>query len=98
MSRKKRKTPESDDEDEIYDDEEQMDALDETIQQSKVEMITKNSGNNDSEKLYLPKFIKLTNLKPGEPEYMKLRKPYIVRFHKKNRTKNPHEFAFSQLQ
>ena len=46
----------------------------------------------------LPNYIEITNLKPGEPRYMKKRKRQVVRFHKENKTKNPHEFYFSQLQ
>ena len=62
------------------------------------EMITKHSKKRGNKKIQLPKFIKLTNLKPGEPAFMRLRSPYIVRFHKTNRTKDPHGYILSQLQ
>ena len=61
-------------------------------------MITKNSGKIGHVKIELPKFIKLINLKPGEPPFMKLRSPYVVRFYKINRSKNPHEYIYSELQ
>ena len=62
------------------------------------ELITKHSGKAGHVKLELPKFIKLTNVKPGEPAYMKLRSPYVIRFHKVNRSKKPHDYIFSELQ
>ena len=43
-------------------------------------------------------FIGLTDLRPGEPKYMKKCKRKVARFHKFNQTKNPHEFYYSQLQ
>ena len=46
----------------------------------------------------LPKYIKLVNLKPGEPKYMKKRSRCVARFHKINKIKFPHEYYFSQLQ
>ena len=51
-----------------------------------------------TERFTLPKFIKLTNLKPGEPSYMRKRTRQVIRLHKINRTKYPHEYYFSQLQ
>ena len=46
----------------------------------------------------LPKYIKIKDLQPGELKYMKLRKSYVARLHKFNKTKNPHEFYYSELQ
>ena len=93
-SKRKRKSDEVNSEEEFSNSEED----EETNNQSNIEMITKNSGKNDYEKMWLPEFIKLKNVKPGEPPFMKLRSPYMIRFHKVNRTKNPHEFYFSELQ
>ena len=86
------------DEQEFNGNKENSEEEDQAFEDSEIEMITKNSGNSDMEKLYLPIYIKLTNLKPGEPQYMKLRSPYVVTSFKVNRTKNPHEFYLSQLQ
>ena len=46
----------------------------------------------------LPKFITITDLKPGELPFMRLRSPQVLRYHKFNREKNPHEYFFSELQ
>ena len=46
----------------------------------------------------LPNFIRLNDVRPGEPKYMKRCKRHVARFHKFNQTKNPHEFYYSQLQ
>ena len=46
----------------------------------------------------LPKFIIITDLKPGELPYMKLRTPQVLRYHKFNREKTPHEYYYSELQ
>ena len=92
--KRKRKLDEVNSEEEFSNSEED----EEINNQSNIEMITKNSGKNDYEKMWLPKFIKLKNVKPGEPIFMKLRSPYMIRFHKVNRSKNPHEFYFSELQ
>ena len=46
----------------------------------------------------LPKYIKLNDLRPGEPKYMKRRSRCVVRFHKINKTTSPHEFYYAQLQ
>ena len=46
----------------------------------------------------LPKFIRLVDLRPGEPKYMKKRSRCVIRFHKIDRIKFPHEYFFSQLQ
>ena len=35
------------------------------------EMITKDSGKRDNVKMFLPKYIILKDVKPGEPEYMR---------------------------
>ena len=50
------------------------------------------------EAIELPKFIMITNLKPGELPYMKRRKPQVLRYHKFNREKSPHEYFYSELQ
>ena len=49
-------------------------------------------------KKLLPKFIKINDLQPGEPGFMKLRSTMVARLHKVNQTKSPHEFYFSELQ
>ena len=53
----------------------------------------------DKTTLYkLPKFIKISNLIPGEPGFMKLRSPMVARMHKFSQLKTPHEFYYSELQ
>ena len=47
---------------------------------------------------FLPKFIKINNPLPGEPNFMKLRKPVVARRHKFSQVKKPHEFYLSELQ
>ena len=46
----------------------------------------------------LPNFIELTDLRPGEPKYMRKRTRQVIRFHKINSTKHPHEYMYCQLQ
>ena len=47
----------------------------------------------------LPEYIKIKDVQVNEPGYMKLvRNPYVLRFMKFNRIKNPHEYKLSQLQ
>ena len=46
----------------------------------------------------LPKYIKLNYVGIGEPEYMRKRSRRVIRIHKFNSTKNPHEYRFAQLQ
>ena len=46
----------------------------------------------------LPRFIKLVDLRPGEPKYMKKRSRCVTRFHKVDQIKFPHEYFYSQLQ
>ena len=46
----------------------------------------------------LPKFIKLNDPRPGEPKYMRKRSRQVVRMHKINQTKHPHEYYYSELQ
>ena len=46
----------------------------------------------------LPKFIGISDLKPGELPFMRRRSPQVLRYHKFNREKNPHEYFFSELQ
>jgi exonuclease III len=62
------------------------------------ELITHMSCQPGVKKLMLPKFIRLTNPLLGEPPFMKLRSPYVLRFHKLNKNKNPHEYMYSELQ
>ena len=52
----------------------------------------------ETQVMSLPKFIKIKNLKPGEPRYMRLRAARVVRLHKLSREKTPHEYYFSELQ
>ena len=48
--------------------------------------------------LLLPKYISLSDPKPGEPCYLRLRSfPLVVRLHKFNRTKEHHEYLSSEL-
>ena len=47
---------------------------------------------------HLPKYLKLTDLEPGESRFMKLRSTYVARLHKFNKLKFPHEFYYSELQ
>ena len=46
----------------------------------------------------LPQYIQIEDLKPGELPYMRRRSPQVLRYHKFNREKNPHEYYFSELQ
>ena len=46
----------------------------------------------------LPNVIQLLDPKLGEPRFMRKRSRQVVRFHKFNRTKNPHEYHYAQLQ
>lgn len=47
----------------------------------------------------LPKRIKINSKSEnGPPEYMRLRSPLVIRFHKFNNNKDPHEFRVSTLQ
>ena len=62
------------------------------------EMITKHTKKRAHEMIYLPKFIALTNLRPGEAGFMRLRSSYVLRFHNINSSKDPHGYLFSQLQ
>ena len=47
---------------------------------------------------FLPKYVKIQDPLPGEPQFVKLRKCLVARLHKFNRIKNPHEFVYSELQ
>ena len=48
--------------------------------------------------LLLPKYISLSDPKPGEPCYLRLRSfPLVVRLHKFNRTKERHEYLYSEI-
>jgi len=40
----------------------------------------------------LPKYIRIKDPYPGEPAFVKLRKSYVVRLHKFNQEKKPHEY------
>ena len=46
----------------------------------------------------LPRAIRIINLKPGEPKYMRVRSTRVARMHKFNQVKSPHEFFYSELQ
>ena len=50
------------------------------------------------ERYTLPNFIELKDRRPGEPMYMRKRTRQVIRFHKINSTKHPHEYKYSQLQ
>ena len=65
---------------------------------SKIDFIITDDFEKRKSLKLLPTFIRINDLLPGEPEFMKLRKPYVVRLHKISREKNPHEFYFSELQ
>ena len=48
--------------------------------------------------LLLPKYITLSDPRPGEPCYLRLHSfPLVVRLHKFNRTKQRHEYLYSEL-
>ena len=48
--------------------------------------------------LVLPKYISLSDPKPGDPCYLRLRSfPLVVWLHKFNRTKECHEYLYSEL-
>ena len=48
--------------------------------------------------LVLPKYISLSDPKPGDPCYLRLRSfPLVVWLHKYNRTKERHEYIYSEL-
>ena len=51
-----------------------------------------------TEHYILPTFIKLDPLRPGEPEFMKKHKRRVIRIHKINSVKHPHEYRYAQLQ
>ena len=54
---------------------------------------------DDELKMKLPDHIPLTDTEaPGEFQYMTRRKPKVIRYHKFNKTKEPHEFYFAELQ
>ena len=46
----------------------------------------------------LPSVIELIDPKPGEPRFMRRRSRQVVRFHKFNYIKKPHEYYYAQLQ
>ena len=46
----------------------------------------------------LPKFIKITNLRPGELPFMKLRSPQVLRYHKFDKEEEQQKYYFSELQ
>ena len=46
----------------------------------------------------LPEYISITDLKPGELPYMKRKSEMVLRYHKINKQKQPHEFYYSELQ
>ena len=46
----------------------------------------------------LPEYISITDPKPGELPYMKRKSAMVLRYHKINKQKQPHEFYYSELQ
>ena len=46
----------------------------------------------------LPTFIGLTDVRPGEPRFMKKRKRRVIRIHKFSSIKTPHEHCYAELQ
>ena len=60
-------------------------------------IITPNYGDEETA-IELPQFIRICDLKPGELPYMKRRSPQVLRYHKFNKEKNPHEYHYSELQ
>ena len=53
---------------------------------------------DDNIAIELPRYIRICDLKPGELPFMKRRSPQVLRYHKFNKEKNPHEYYFSELQ
>ena len=64
---------------------------------SKMDFIITHDFDDETKKVrkFLPKYIKINDLQPGEPAFMKLRSTMVARLHKVNQTKSPHEFYFS---
>ena len=46
----------------------------------------------------MPRVIRIDNPRPGEPRYMRLRSPLVVRLHKFSKEKDAHAYYFSELQ
>ena len=54
---------------------------------------------NIHERISLPTLVELDGDDlPGEPKYLKLRKPIALRYHKYKETTEPHEFFFSEME
>ena len=54
-----------------------------------MEIITADYDESDTD-FGLPQFIAITDLKPGELPFMRLRSAQVLRYHKFNRLKNQH--------
>ena len=61
-------------------------------------LIVSHDFQTNSERYTLPKYIKLSPVRPGEAKYMKRRSRQVIRLHKINANKHPHEYYYSQLQ
>lgn len=48
--------------------------------------------------LLLPKYLQLSDVQPGEPPFMRLRSfQHVIRMHKFHKTKEYHEYIYSEL-
>ena len=67
---------------------------------SKLDFIVTHNFNDDEKQVvkFLPKYIKINDVQPGEPGFMKLRSMMVARLHKLSQTKSPHEFYYSEIQ
>ena len=63
-----------------------------------MELIVTHDFEVSNEHYKLPNIIQLTDIRPGEPKFMRKRSRQVVRFHKFNKTKTPHEYYYAQLQ
>ena len=70
----------------------------EWILNDEMDLIVTHNFAANKQRFKLPKFIQLTELKPGESAYMRKRSRMVIRYHKINATKFPHEYCYSQLQ
>ena len=61
-------------------------------------LIVSHDFNFSKERYSLPNIIQLKDIRPGEPRYMRKGSRQVVRFHKFNKTKTPHEYYYAQLQ
>ena len=65
---------------------------------NEMDLIITHDFNNAVKHFSLPNFIGLHDILLGEPKFMKKHSCKVVRVHKINSTKHPHEYRFSQLQ